>query len=281
MKPYIELGQKLLQQGTSVLTRVQEQQTQLIGETFRWNMREGFPILTMRHVAAKPIFAEALWSLSGSDNIKGMMNQGVMTYAELARVDTSSLGPIMSKQWRSWDQYVQKEKAGVAEAMPFDQITEALHKITSGEIENIVVSGWNVAQLNQAEIIPPAVSFQLVPSPAGLSMIVNLRNVEIISELVVQAVLYGSILTVLSKLVNMGPHELIFIIGRVYVMDFNRGKLESILNNPETPAPTLVLSDKNKLEDFQVNDFSLQDYQSTKQIKIPLPSEAFKARFVV
>jgi thymidylate synthase len=305
-KQYQELLQDILDNGVEKKDRTGTGTKSIFGYTIRHNMSEGFPVLTTKKMAWKTMVTELLWFLRGDTNIKFLVDnnchiwdgdsyknycnqipdyskQFTMSkedYIDKIKTDDDfakkwgELGPVYGKQWRSWSAGSLEDKHGFGK---IDQIQNLIRDLkTNPDSRRLMVSAWNVGELDQMTLPPCHYGFQCyVRDGKYLSLMWNQRSVDTFLGLPFNIASYGLLLTIIAKEVNMVPDQLIGNLGdtHLYLNHIEQAK-EQIGRKPfELPTlnqfPTYEGS-RPSIESYVVSDFTLKDYQSHETIKAPL-----------
>ena len=159
MEQYLHLLQKIINEGTDKNDRTGTGTRSLFGYQARYNLREGFPLVTTKKLHLKSIIYELLWFLKGETNIKYLKENDVKIWDEWAD-ESGNLGPVYGKQWRSWEG---------ADGKIVDQVAELIHQLkTNPDSRRMIISAWNVADLPQMKLMPCHCMFQFYTAPSGL-----------------------------------------------------------------------------------------------------------------
>jgi len=268
-KKYQDLLQDILDNGIHKSDRTGTGTISVFGRQIRHNMKQGFPILTTKKVAWKQVVSELLWFLTGQTNIAFLHkhNNHIWDgdYAKSGRTD-GDLGPIYGKQWRKWD-----GKNG-----RIDQIDDLVKELkTNPDSRRLMVSAWNVGELNEMTLPPCHYGFQLYTKEEDgkryISLMWNQRSVDTFLGLPFNIASYGLLLHIIANEVNMIPDELIGNLGdtHLYLNHIEQAK-EQISREPfDLP----ILKTDAKIDGICCNvpgDFVLEGYQSHPTIKAPL-----------
>jgi thymidylate synthase len=268
-KKYQDLLQDILDNGVSKSDRTGTGTISVFGRQIRHNMKQGFPALTTKKLAWKQVVSELLWFLTGQTNIAFLHkhNNHIWDgdYEKSGRTD-GDLGPIYGKQWRKWD-----GKNG-----RIDQIDNLINELkTNPDSRRLMVSAWNVDELNQMVLPPCHYGFQIYTREENekryISLMWNQRSVDTFLGLPFNIASYGLLLHIIANEVNMIPDELIGNLGDVHLYSNHIEQAIEQISRESFELPTLKTD--AKMDGICCNvpdDFVLEGYQSHSAIKAPL-----------
>jgi thymidylate synthase len=268
-KKYQELLQDILDNGVHKSDRTGTGTISVFGRQIRHNMKQGFPALTTKKLAWKQVVSELLWFLTGQTNIAFLHkhNNHIWDgdYEKSGRTD-GDLGPIYGKQWRKWD-----GKNG-----RIDQIDNLINELkTNPDSRRLMVSAWNVDELNQMVLPPCHYGFQIYTREENekryISLMWNQRSVDTFLGLPFNIASYGLLLHIIANEVNMIPDELIGNLGDVHLYSNHIEQAIEQISRESFELPTLKTD--AKMDGICCNvpdDFVLEGYQSHSAIKAPL-----------
>ena len=307
-KDYQQLLQDIIEFGVDKMDRTGTGTKSLFGYTIRHNMRNGFPLLTTKKMAWKSIVTELLWFLRGDTNIKYLVDNdchicdgdAYKNYAAKTSMDYDGqytkekfinkiktddefakkwgeLGPIYGKQWRSW---VSDRDMDYGTEISVDQIANLINDLkTNPDSRRLIVSAWNVGELDQMVLPPCHYGFQVYTyekeGKRHISLMWNQRSVDTFLGLPFNIASYGLLLEIIANEVNMVPDQLIGNLGDVHLYNNHIEQAKEQIGREPFELPKLGTDyregeyDKN-LKDFTPDDFYLIDYQSHPSIKAPL-----------
>jgi thymidylate synthase len=281
-KQYQQLLQDILDYGVEKKDRTGTGTKSIFGYTIRHNMQEGFPLLTTKKMAWKTMVTELLWFLRGDTNIQFLWDNNCHIwdgdYKKSGRTD-GELGPIYGKQWRRWSTYPNKN--GEYESNPIDQITNLINELkTNPDSRRLMVSAWNVGELDQMVLPPCHYGFQCyVRDGKYLSLMWNQRSVDTFLGLPFNIASYALLLEILAKAVQMIPDQLIGSLGDVHLYNNHIDQAKEQLTRDSFELPRLKMNPiflanlEHKGLDEAINgqvNFELEGYQSHPSIKAPL-----------
>jgi thymidylate synthase len=281
-KQYQQLLKDILDYGVEKKDRTGTGTKSIFGYTIRHNMQEGFPLLTTKKMAWKTMVTELLWFLRGDTNIQFLWDNNCHIwdgdYKKSGRTD-GELGPIYGKQWRRWSTYPNKN--GEYESNPIDQIANLINELkTNPDSRRLMVSAWNVGELDQMVLPPCHYGFQCyVRDGKYLSLMWNQRSVDTFLGLPFNIASYALLLEILAKAVQMIPDQLIGSLGDVHLYNNHIDQAKEQLTRDSFDLPRLKMNPiflanlEHKGLDEAINgqvNFELEGYQSHPSIKAPL-----------
>ncbi len=259
MKQYLELLQHILDNGTDKSDRTGTGTRSVFGYQMRFDLAEGFPLLTTKKLHLKSIIHELLWFLKGDTNVKYLQDNGVRIWNEWADPD-GDLGHIYGYQWRSWPDY----KGGAV-----DQIAEAQNTIrTNPDSRRIIVSAWNVADLPNMNLPPCHALFQFYVADGKLSLQLYQRSADCFLGVPFNIASYALLLQMMAQATGLKAGEFVHTLGdaHLYLNHLDQARLQ--LTREPRKLPRMVINPEVKdIFDFKFSDFSLEDYDPHPHIK--------------
>ena len=273
MEQYQQLLQFILDNGTTKTDRTGTGTISYFGYQMRFNLSEGFPLVTTKKLHLKSIIYELLWFLRGETNIQYLKENGVSIWNEWAD-ENGELGPVYGKQWRSW-QGADKET--------IDQISDAVNQIKNNpDCRRIIVSAWNVADLKDMALMPCHALFQFYTSPptplqiergveGSLSCQMYQRSADVFLGVPFNVASYALLTMMMAQVCNLDAGDFIHTFGDVHIYNNHLEQVKLQLERKPFALPTmkLNLSVKN-IFDFTYEDFMLENYQFHPAIKAPI-----------
>lgn len=253
MRQYLDLLRQVMRGGYVAEDRSGNRTGSIFGHQMRFNLQEGFPLLTTKKVHLKSIIHELLWFISGNTNVRYLQENGVRIWNEWARED-GSLGPVYGAQWRSWPAY-----GGGS----IDQLSNVIDQIkTNPHSRRLVVSAWNVAQLSEMQLPPCHLLFQFyVGNDQRLSLQVYQRSADVFLGLPFNIASYSLLLMMVAQVTGLVPYELIHTAGSVHIYLSHTGQAWQQLQRQPRPLPTMRLNpDVKTIDGFNFEDFTLENY---------------------
>ncbi|MDQ3842447.1 MAG: thymidylate synthase [Bacteroidota bacterium] len=268
MQQYLQLLQHILDNGVKKSDRTGTGTISTFGYQMRFNLQEGFPLVTTKKLHVKSIIHELLWFLKGETNIAYLKENGVSIWDEWAD-EKGELGPVYGKQWRSW------EGAG---GETIDQITEVINQIKKNpDSRRLLVSAWNVTDLPKMALMPCHVLFQFYTAPSNspdgggkriLSCQLYQRSADVFLGVPFNIASYALLAMMVAQVCNMEPGEFIHTFGDVHIYNNHLEQVHLQLSRQPFPLPTMKLNPEVKnIFDFRYEDFTLENYQSHSAIK--------------
>jgi thymidylate synthase len=259
MKQYLDLLGHTLQNGVSKSDRTGTGTLSTFGYQMRFNLGEGFPLLTTKKLHLRSILYELLWFLRGETNTRYLTDHGVSIWDEWADPD-GELGHIYGYQWRSWPDY----RGG-----HIDQIARVIRTIRENpDSRRHIVSAWNVADLDNMNLPPCHILFQFYVAEGRLSCQMYQRSADIFLGVPFNIASYSLLLMMVARETGLVPHEFIHTLGdaHLYLNHIDQARLQ--LTRQPKPLPAMTLNpDKKRVLDFEFEDFTLSDYHPDPHIK--------------
>jgi thymidylate synthase len=270
MQQYLQLLQHILDNGVYKSDRTGTGTVSCFGYQMRFDLQQGFPLVTTKKLHTKSIFYELLWFLKGETNIKYLKDHGVSIWDEWAN-EQGELGPVYGKQWRSW--------AGT-DGQVIDQISDVIKQIkTNPDSRRLIVSAWNVAELPKMALMPCHVLFQFyVSTPPGggggkprLSCQLYQRSADVFLGVPFNIASYALLTMMIAQVCDLEPGDFIHTFGDVHIYSNHMEQVKLQLSRTPYSLPTLRLNPAVKdIFDFQFEDISVENYQSHPAIKAPV-----------
>ncbi|MFX1681832.1 thymidylate synthase [Mitsuaria sp. CC2] len=234
----------------------------VFGHQMRFDLNEGFPLVTTKKVHLKSIILELLWFLRGDSNVKWLQERGCTIWDEWARED-GDLGPVYGVQWRSWP------KAGGGHV---DQIAEVVKQLkTNPDSRRIIVSAWNVAELDQMALMPCHAFFQFYVAEGKLSCQLYQRSADIFLGVPFNIASYALLTQMLAQQCGLGLGDFIWTGGDCHIYSNHFEQVETQLSRTPFAYPTMHIQRKpESIFDYEFEDFELQDYHHHAAIKAPV-----------
>ncbi|MDN5296477.1 MAG: thymidylate synthase [Bacteroidota bacterium] len=259
MKQYLDLLQRVSDEGIRKDDRTGTGTISIFGHQSRYPMSEGFPLLTTKKLHVKSIIYELLWFLRGDTNIRYLHDHKVTIWDEWADAN-GDLGPIYGRQWRSWPDY----KGGT-----IDQISQAVETIKNNpDSRRIVVSAWNVAELPEMHLAPCHALFQFYVADGKLSLQLYQRSADIFLGVPFNIASYALLLKMMAQVTGLQEGDFVHTLGdaHIYLNHLEQVKLQ--LTRDPRPLPTMKLNpDVKNIFDFTFEDFELIGYDPHPAIK--------------
>ncbi|MHB8760049.1 MAG: thymidylate synthase [Thiobacillus sp.] len=262
MKPYLDLMRYVLEHGTRKDDRTGTGTLSVFGWQTRYDLAEGFPLVTTKKCHLRSIIHELLWFLQGDTNIRYLKENGVSIWDEWAD-ENGDLGPVYGHQWRSWP----KADGGV-----IDQITEAVKTLKSNpDSRRIIVSAWNVADLDKMALAPCHAFFQFYVADGRLSCQLYQRSADIFLGVPFNIASYALLTLMMAQVTGLEPGDFVHTLGdaHLYLNHFEQAR-EQLTRDPR-PLPTMKLNPEvTDIFGFRFEDFTLEGYDPHPAIKAPV-----------
>jgi len=262
MKQYHDLLKHILTSGARKNDRTGVGTISAFGYQMRFNLKEGFPLLTTKAVHLKSVIYELLWFLNGDTNVKYLNEHGVTIWDEWAD-ERGELGPVYGKQWRSWT-----ETNGNA----IDQIANAIETIkTNPDSRRIIVSSWNVAEIEKMALPPCHCLFQFYVQNGQLSCLLYQRSADAFLGVPFNIASYALLTLMVAQVTDLEAHEFIHAFGDLHIYLNHLEQVEIQLSRPFRPLPKVYLNPEvNDIFKFRYEDFRLEGYNPHPAIKAPI-----------
>ena len=267
--PYEDFMRHVYTHGVEKSDRTGTGTRSVFGHQMRFDLRQGFPLVTTKKVHLKSIIVELLWFLTGSSNNHWLTERGCTIWDEWARED-GDLGPVYGVQWRSWP---------TPEGGHIDQITEVIKTLkTNPDSRRIIVSAWNVADLSKMALMPCHAFFQFYvapPTTAGgkgqLSCQLYQRSADIFLGVPFNIASYALLTHMVAQQCDLEVGDFIWTGGDCHIYSNHHEQVELQLTRDPFPAPTLHIKRKpESIFDYEFEDFEVRDYQCHPAIKAPV-----------
>ena len=259
MKQYLDLVQRVLNEGVQKEDRTGTGTLSVFGHQMRFNLEEGFPLLTTKKLHLKSIIYELLWFLRGETNVRYLRAHGVSIWDEWAD-EQGDLGPIYGHQWRAWPDY---------EDGSIDQISNAIETIKNNpDSRRIIVSAWNVADLKDMALPPCHALFQFYVANGKLSLQLYQRSADIFLGVPFNIASYALLLMMMAQVTGLEAGEFIHTLGDAHIYNNHLEQVKLQLTREPRPLPHMTLNPEVKsIFDFQYEDFQLTGYDPYPHIK--------------
>jgi len=259
MKQYLDLLQRALDEGATKDDRTGTGTISVFGHQMRFDLSEGFPLLTTKKLHLKSIIHELLWFLKGSTNVKYLQENGVRIWNEWAKED-GELGPIYGYQWRSWPDY----KGG-----NIDQISEVIESIKNNpNSRRHIVSAWNVGAIDDMQLPPCHILFQFYVADGKLSCQLYQRSADIFLGVPFNIASYAILTMMVAQVCGLKPGTFVHTMGdaHIYLNHIEQVKLQ-LTREPKSLPQMIINPDRKNIDEFVYEDFKLENYESHPHIK--------------
>ncbi len=262
MKSYHDLLEHILAHGTPKEDRTGTGTLSVFGHQMRFNLNEGFPLVTTKKIHLRSIIHELLWFLSGDTNIKYLKDNNVRIWDEWAD-ENGNLGPVYGAQWRSWK---------TADGKAIDQIENLLEQIkTNPDSRRLIVNAWNVAAIEDMALPPCHTMFQFYVANNQLSCQLYQRSADVFLGVPFNIASYALLTHMIAQECNLGVGDFVHTIGDAHLYLNHIEQAKTQLAREHFPLPKLKLNPKVKsVFDFSFEDIEILNYESHPTIKAPI-----------
>jgi len=266
MKAYHDLMRHVLEKGAPKTDRTGTGTRSVFGWQMRFDLSEGFPLVTTKKLHTKSIIHELLWFLTGSSNVRPLQERGVTIWDEWARED-GDLGPVYGRQWRSWP----APSPDYPDAV-IDQISQLMRDIkTTPDSRRLIVSAWNVAQIPQMALAPCHALFQFYVAEGRLSCQLYQRSADIFLGVPFNIASYALLTHMVAQQADLLPGDFIWTGGDCHLYSNHLDQAREQLSREPYPLPKLAIKRRPpSIFDYQFEDFEIVGYQSHPHIKAPV-----------
>ncbi len=262
MQQYLDLLQHILDKGVAKTDRTGTGTISTFGYQMRFDLQQGFPLVTTKKLHVKSIIHELLWFLKGETNIAYLKENGVSIWNEWAD-EHGDLGPVYGKQWRSWEG---------PQGQVIDQVSDVVKQIkTNPDSRRMIISAWNVADLPKMALMPCHALFQFYVADGKLSCQLYQRSADVFLGVPFNIASYALFTMMMAQACDLQPGEFIHTFGDVHIYNNHLEQVHLQLSRKPFPLPTMKLNPEVKdIFGFKYEDFTLENYQFHPAIKAPV-----------
>ncbi len=262
MRPYLDLLRQVLDHGTQKSDRTGTGTVSIFGAQLRFDLSAGFPLLTTKKVHLKSIIHELLWFLQGDTNVKYLKDNGVSIWNEWARPD-GDLGPVYGYQWRSWP---------APDGRHIDQIAQVVDMLKNNpDSRRIIVSAWNVADLDKMALMPCHAFFQFYVANGKLSCQLYQRSADMFLGVPFNIASYALLTLMVAQVCGLQPGDFVHTFGDTHVYNNHMAQVKEQMSRTPRALPVMKLNPAVKsIFDFKYEDFTLEGYDPHPLIKAPV-----------
>jgi thymidylate synthase len=262
MQQYLSLLQHILDNGVVKTDRTGTGTKSVFGYQMRFNLSEGFPLVTTKKVHMRSIIHELLWFLKGETNIAYLKENNVSIWDEWADAN-GELGPVYGKQWRSWEG---------ANGVVIDQVKDLIEQIKKKpDSRRLIISAWNVADLPKMALMPCHTIFQFYVAEGKLSCQLYQRSADVFLGVPFNIASYALLTMMIAQVCDLQPGDFVHTFGDVHIYSNHMEQVKLQLSRTPYPLPTMKLNPAVKdIFEFKFEDFTLENYQSHPAIKAPV-----------
>ena len=259
MRQYLDLLQHIMDNGVQKSDRTGTGTRSVFGYQMRFNLEEGFPLLTTKKLHLKSIIHELLWFLKGDTNVKYLQENGVRIWNEWAD-ENGDLGHIYGYQWRSWPRY----DGGFV-----DQVSEAVRAIKeTPDSRRIIVSAWNVSDLDNMNLPPCHAFFQFYVAEGRLSLQLYQRSADTFLGVPFNIASYALLTMMMAQVCGLRPGDFVHTLGDTHIYNDHFEQVREQLSRTPRRLPRMIINPEVKsIFDFKFDDFTLEGYDPLPHIK--------------
>ena len=262
MRVYLDLMRDILENGTRKTDRTGTGTLSVFGRQLRFDLAEGFPLVTTKKLHLRSIIYELLWFLNGDTNIKYLKDNGVSIWDEWAD-ENGELGPVYGSQWRSWPAY---------DGRKIDQITQVINQIKNKpDSRRHIVTAWNPAEVDNMALPPCHALFQFYVADGKLSCQLYQRSADYFLGVPFNIASYALLVHMFAQQCDLAPGDFVWTGGDVHLYSNHLDQVKLQLSREPFPLPTLNIKSKpNSIFEYRFEDFEIVNYQSHPSIKAPI-----------
>ena len=262
MKQYLELMQKVLDEGTQKNDRTGTGTLSIFGHQMRFNLQDGFPLVTTKRCHLRSIIHELLWFLQGDTNIAYLHENNVTIWDEWAD-ENGDLGPVYGKQWRAWP---------TPDGRHIDQITTVLNQLKNDpDSRRIIVSAWNVGELDKMALAPCHAFFQFYVADGKLSCQLYQRSCDVFLGLPFNIASYALLVHMMAQQCHLEVGDFVWTGGDTHLYSNHMDQTHLQLSREPRPLPKLIIKRKpESIFDYRFEDFEIEGYDPHPGIKAPV-----------
>ncbi|MCH2263314.1 MAG: thymidylate synthase [SAR86 cluster bacterium] len=262
MQQYLDLMKYVRESGTKKQDRTGTGTLSVFGYQMRFNLEEGFPLITTKKVHLKSIIYELLWIIKGSTNIDYLKEHGVSIWDEWAD-ERGELGPVYGAQWRSWP---------TKDGNSIDQISDVIHQIKSDpDSRRLIVSAWNVSQIEKMALPPCHTLFQFYVAEGRLSCQLYQRSADIFIGVPFNIASYALLVLMIAKATGLKAGDFVHTLGDAHLYLNHLGQVDEQLKRTPFALPTMnIKKEITDILELEYEDFSLENYDSHPHIPAPV-----------
>ncbi len=262
MKPYLDLLRHILEHGTKKTDRTGTGTTSVFGYQMRFDLAQGFPLVTTKKVHLRSIIHELLWFLKGETNIKYLKDNNVSIWDEWADAN-GDLGPVYGKQWRRWE---------TADGRVIDQVSQLIELIKkSPDSRRLIISAWNVGEIDKMALMPCHTMFQFYVADGKLSCQLYQRSADVFLGVPFNIASYALLTMMIAQVCNLKVGDFVHTFGDVHIYSNHMEQVNLQLSREPKPLPQMKINPAVKdIFSFKFEDFTLENYDPHPPIKAPV-----------
>lgn len=260
-RQYLDLMADILANGVRRGDRTRTGTLGVFGRQMRFDLAQGFPLLTTKKLHKKSIILELLWFLRGDTNVRWLQENGVSIWDEWANAD-GELGPVYGKQWRSW---------AAPDGRVIDQIAQVVEALkTNPESRRHIVTAWNPSDIEDMALPPCHCLFQFYVAEGKLSCQLYQRSADVFLGVPFNIASYALLTVMMAKVTGLQPGEFVHTLGDAHLYLNHLEQAREQLSREPFPFPALEITDKSDLFGFSYRDFKFKDYKAHERISAPI-----------
>ena len=256
MKQYLDLLRDIMENGYDKPNRTGVDTRSVFGRSMRFDLNQGFPLITTKKIHLKSVIYELLWFIKGDTNVKFLQDNGVRIWNEWAD-ENGDLGPVYGAQWRNWN------NDGI------DQLQELIYKLKNNpDDRRMIVSAWNPSQVGKMALPPCHMFYQCYVADGKLSMLMYQRSCDMFLGVPFNIASYALLTMMLAQVCGLKLGEYVHVLGDAHIYHNHFAQVREQLAREPYPLPQMHLNPEVKnIEDFKFEDFTLEGYQCHPTIK--------------
>ena len=261
MRQYHDLLTRILDEGVDKSDRTGTGTRSVFGHQMRFDLSQGFPVVTTKKLHLKSIIGELIWFLRGDTNVRWLQERGISIWDEWAD-EQGDLGPVYGHQWRSWP---------TPDGRHVDQIAKVIEGIrTNPDSRRHIVSAWNVADVDDMALPPCHALFQFYVADGKLSCQLYQRSADVFLGVPFNIASYALLTMMVAQLTDLEPGEFVHTLGDAHLYSNHLEQARLQLTREPRALPTMTITPKSAIDDFDLDDFELVGYDPHPPIKAPI-----------
>jgi thymidylate synthase len=261
VRAYLDLLQRILDEGVEKTDRTGTGTLSVFGHQMRFDLSEGFPLVTTKKLHTRSVFGELLWFLRGDTNVKWLQDRGITIWDEWAD-DNGDLGPVYGYQWRSWP---------TPDGRHVDQVSRLVEGIrTNPDSRRHIVSAWNVADVDDMALPPCHTMFQFYVAEGKLSCQLYQRSADIFLGVPFNIASYALLTMMVAQVCDLEPGDFVHTLGDAHLYSNHVEQARLQLTRKPFPLPHMKIASGRQIDEFDLGDFELVGYEAHPSIRAPI-----------